>query len=189
MKNTFTRIFSITIALLCSTNGYSAVPDCKDLCFGKKNSPYCLVLPKREVRADAMGILRTQFSDQTIQLIRAKELLQWFRVETDPCNRSGTSKLGNEWTNKGSPCIISAEVTLIGKNRIALQLHMPEVLSFRVDSMDAIQIISVSGDFPMLQIADGNLHNDWGGAIKIIYSSSDKAVFQMPRGCLVAPFN
>lgn len=174
--------------LALSTLAVAQGPDCKALCFADKKSPRCLQLSKTDARGGSLALVASALADKTRRVIFSSELRGWFDLKDDPCERENSIFDGSQWTNSGGACIVGAKIVILpGSNPIKVALHVPTHIAFSIDREDPFMILRPKTGTVFVQISDGDLHHDWGGRLKRVIATTDKAVFELPRGCLSVP--
>jgi len=184
-KKCLLSTFALYFASHCA-QAVAVSPDCASLCTSHQSSPYCLALRKDDARGDAFAKIRAVLANPNSDTIEANSLKAWFGVTDDPCLRGNTLKQGDLWRNKGYPCTVTAGIKF-SDSSIPVQIQFPAVMQFTLERQGSTLILMPKDEPVIIQIADGELHNDWGGAIGAIFATQSKAIFQMPRGCIVIP--
>jgi hypothetical protein len=146
-----------------------------------------MVAPRDAKLASALQEIRSRLGHATPRLSKA-DLMRFFDLTEDPCTRSDTVRENGVWSNKGAACLLSVNVDVFpGASKVPIRIHIPADMYFTVSQQAQWLKIVPQRTVTLLEIADANLHNDWGGTIQSVYSDASQALFQVPRGCIKVP--
>lgn len=162
--------------------------ECTAACGGAAPTPYCLVAPRDAKLASALQELRSRLGNPTSPRLSKADLMHIFDLTEDPCTRSDTVREKGIWSNIGAACLLSVNVDVFpGATKVPIRIHIPAEMYFTVSQQAQWLKIAPQRTATLLEIADANLHNDWGGTIQSVYADASQALFQVPRGCIKVP--
>ena len=162
---------------------------CLEACGGANPSPYCLIVPKDKQLGTALSALRKQLSDKNVDRITSVDLMKYFQIDRDPCERGDTVRSNGVWSNKGFACLIEVKIDVFpGTDKVPIRIHIPNDFMFTTTLQSDLVTVSPQVTATLLEIQDSDLHNDWGGVIRAASASMSGAMFQLPRGCIKIPF-
>jgi hypothetical protein len=185
-------LFAVSVAAFgqqsSSTLASASRYECTTACAATDPSPYCMVAPRDAKLASALSQLRQRLGNPTPSQLSSADLMRFFDVKDDPCTRGDTLHESGVWANKGAACLLSVNVDVFpGASKVPIRIHIPSELLFTATQRADWLKITPRRTATVLEIADANLHHDWGGTIQGVYANASSALFQLPRGCIKIP--
>lgn len=146
-------------------------------------APYCLALPD-SLRLSA-PVSKLSNALNTKNKLTAAELMALFTVKADPCRRSSTDVTGGRFTNRGDACAVRVSAKLL-TDEIGVNLLFPTDLSGTVSKVGDSTRIEFADAFtaPVLHIADDKLDPSFGGLVRGLDLSAQRAIIATSRGCI-----
>lgn len=195
-------IFAINILLGVSAGSqFAAALDCSQVC--GSNSPECLELSDLSSEDTSASIpsgiatLYDKLSDVDVDQIKKEDMLRYFGLDSDNCNRSdtvittlppqsGDTSDQHKLFNSGTRCLVSGSVVLPSGRRMTAGIVVPEILDvkFQKNQDEILMIPRDRKSPPLVYFSIKSFQLDFGGPISKLLFRRSETFIELPTSCI-----